>query len=260
MSARGLKRLERTLTRVWVDDYLMTNTLRLKRGITIPFDKRAVTIDAIEQRGFDGTEGSWTFVFPEIGQVRSRLEEHLSNPEVTWKQLLENSCEQMIFACGSKLGAEYYAASHNKNVDNGCALVIEFLHPIERVVVDVRDFLCTVMTLWDRHSIKHFEKQLEVLQTLYGPSIGSYFEAIRKAEDPMRRIAICNFTAFDEQIIQAHHANTKVIAGRHNTIFNSAFGVTGPVLPNQIENIYEVEGFSRPVSDVHLEQFILGEL
>jgi hypothetical protein len=134
-------------------------------------------------------------------------------------------------------------------------ITIEFTVPIDEVYVD---FLCAAFQLWDRESESHREWQSEVLCGLFGSRILRYFAATCGSSNQAYRIAMCNLAAFDPGVVEGHITNTKVIAGRYNTRFTSAFFVKAPVPPNRIRRIYTPRYEEEPAAYISLLDFFRG--
>jgi hypothetical protein len=95
---------------------------------------------------------------------------------------------------------------------------------------------------------------LGLLIDLYGEGISPYFESASADPEQARRIAMCNLAAFDESVVLRHCRNRKVIRGRHNTHFESAFVVQCPVPSTQVRNVYQVDTYELPEPDVTLDR------
>jgi hypothetical protein len=154
--------------------------------------------------------------------------------------------------------AAYYALHHNFSAGrDDHPIAIEFTATIDDVYVDPRDFLCTAFQLWDRESQRYREWQSQVLSDLFGRAILRYFAAACRSTNQAYRIAMCNLAALDPKVVEAHFANTKVIVGRYNTRFMSAFFVKAPVHSSRISRLY-VPGYEEAAVDISLQDFLQG--
>lgn len=231
--------------------------LSLYRGIAVPSARAGSVFSNISSRGLYGNEGKWAFVVPDVARVRKQLDVLFTRPGLTREDLFQNTPFPGICACGSPIGAEYYAARHNYSPDkNDHPIVIEFDAPLDKVYVDPRDFLCTAFQFWDRDSVDQRAFQAGFLSELFGQRILRYFDSACRVTDQTHRIAMCNLAAFDPEVVLAHYSNRKVIRGRYGTLFTSSFFVQGPVSPERISRLYTVEQYNPPRADVSLDGFL----
>jgi hypothetical protein len=230
--------------------------LILYRGIAVPSDQASGVIVDIERRGLHGDIGTWGFRVPDMSVVRREIDNLFARPDLDSAAIFEPGEFPGVCACGGRVGADYYAGQHNKGGEDDQPIVIEFEAPLEDVYVDPRDFLCTVFQLWDRDPSTNRDEVLRLLSVLYGLGIRRYFEAAAETQDQAYRIAMCNLASFDEDVVRAHYANRLVIAGRYETLFESAFFVKAPVLSASIRNVYALSDFSDAGPDVTLEAVI----
>jgi hypothetical protein len=234
--------------------------LTLHRGFAVAGSESEKVIAKIRNGGLSGTEGRWKFQIPDISEVRTRLETLFAKPDLTREDIFAARPFAGICACGTASGAAYYAIRHNVSPGEADhSIAIEFTAPMEQVYVDPRDFLCTAFQLWDRESPAHQEWQAEVLADLFGSRILRYFSAACRSSDQTCRIAMCNLAAFDPAVVQGHFANTKVIAGRYNTRFSSAFFVKAPIGSSRIRLVYTPHYEEDMVVDISLRAFIHGD-
>lgn len=234
-------------------------TLTLYRGIAVPEQLSQATISQIQSNGLSGTEGKWQFELPEITAVRVQMDSLLSRPDLTCQHIFGETHRDGICASGTAAGAEYYALRHNFTAgENNSPIVIAFTASLDEVYVDGRDFLCTAVQLWDRHSRERMEQQAAILSELFGPAVHRYFAAACETQDQSRRIALCNLAAFDAAVVQAHIRNNKTIRGRHRTLFQSAFFVTAPIDVSQIRDVYVPERLLPTPPDITLDEFLSG--
>lgn len=233
--------------------------LTLYRGITIPSENAKTVIETIRNNGLLGIEGGWKFKIPDIPKTRRELQALFDKPDLKSDAMFSATDFSAICACGTPSGAAYYATQHNFSVGkNDFPLVIEFVASTDDIYVDSRDFLCTTFQLWDRKSALHREWQERILVDLFGPGIRRYFSAACQSSDQSYRIAMCNLTAFDPDVLQGHYLNKKVIAGRYGTIFSSAFFVKTPIEASRVIRIYTPESNKAEYIDISVEGFLNG--
>jgi hypothetical protein len=235
------------------------STLRLFRGITVPSATAQDVIRSIYADGLSGTEGDSKFQIPDIADVRQRLEFLFTKPDLRLNDFFALTPFPGICACGTHSGAAYYATRHNFSLDkNDYSVAIEFTASIDDVYVDPRDFLCTAFQLWDQQSVSNREWQAGVLRELFGPEIIRYFSSVCLSSEQSYRIAISNLASFDPDVVQSHYANKKVIAGRYNTRFSSAFLVRAPIEVARISRVYSPKEFELEPEDISLSAFLNG--
>ncbi|MDX5494291.1 MAG: hypothetical protein LPK86_12480, partial [Alphaproteobacteria bacterium] len=137
-----------------------------------------------------------------------------------------------VCACGDELGAAYYACSHNLSPDNDTPILIEFEAPQSAAAVDGKDFLYTTFQLGDPERARH------VLERSFGKAVLRYADRAWSSEDQSFRMAQCDLAIHDPEVVEAHHSNDVVLAGRYKTIFQSAFTVELPIQPETIINVW----------------------
>jgi hypothetical protein len=234
-------------------------TITLHRGIAVARGGADRVAAIIQTDGLSGGEGRLRFQLPDIAEVRKRLDALFAKLDLTRADIFAATPFDGICACGTPLGAKYYALQHNFSAEkHDHPIVIEFTAPTDEVYVDPRDFLCTAFQLWDRESRAFQLWQSEVLRNLFGQPIRRYFAAACQSTNQSYRIAMCNLAAFDPGVLEGHMANTKVIAGRYNTRFSSAFFVKAPVLPNRICRVYTPVYEDEGTVDISLQDFLSG--
>jgi hypothetical protein len=126
----------------------------------------------------------------------------------------------LTYACGDLEGAARYALR-----ERGTPVVISFEITLEEVMIDNRDFLCTVFQLWDRGGTSHRDRVRENLSTLFGPAMLGWFDRACGETDTMARIGLCDLAVHDLAAIERHYANKTDITGRHNRVFRSSFAL-----------------------------------
>lgn len=61
---------------------------------------------------------------------------------------------------------------------------------------------------------------------------------------------MCDLAIHDPEVIEAHYENSFVLAGRHNTIFRSAFTIALPIAPAKIVRVSRPNSYqSLPLPD-----------
>lgn len=232
------------------------STLTLHRGIAVPSSEAKDVIAKVRSTGLLGNEGGWKFSVPIVRKVRDELERLFARPGLTADEIFGEAIAPGICACGSSLGAQYYAARHNSNENDDYPMVIAFEAPLDRTYVDPRDFLCTVFQMWDRNPETERAYVAVRLEELFGAAVLRYFDSAAAVSDQAYRIAMCNLASFDVGVVLAHYSNQKVIGGRYGTLFDSAFFVQGPVEANWIRDVYSVSRLVALTPDVTLHSLI----
>jgi hypothetical protein len=231
------------------------STFTFYRGIAIPHDEAGRVTANILSNGLSGSEGHWKYVLPDATDVRARRDTLLAKSQLTQAEIFARTPFNGCCACGSASGAVYYALHHNFSVKCNHPIVIEFRASLEHVCVDGRDFLYGAFQFWDRASDKCREWQSNVLCELFGSAILRYFDAVCRSTDQAYRVAIFDLATFDPEVVEAHYANTKIIAGRYNTRFASAFFVKTPVEASCINRLYVPHPQEVPSPDITLDEF-----
>ena len=215
--------------------------MKLFRGIAIPSDGVNDVIDHIKKNDMKLGNGLWFVMAPDLKEEKE--------DSVKWKNLVSkaslNTNEtrkkevETICACGDKASALYYACIHNRTETNDVPILIEFEAPIQDIWIDGRDFLYTVVQLWDRRTEKLQRKMKvqKVLIEVFGENISKYLERAFETNDVDRRIALVDLMINDQKVIEDHFNNKTWIHGRHETFFKSAFSVRSPIRPSQVNNV-----------------------
>lgn len=199
--------------------------MRFFRGIAVPADKAESTIAGIRQQGLVSGQGTWLMEHEHPGD----LDALYMKPDLSRDDTRPGTrAVAAVCACGDELGASYYACSHNLSSDDDTPILIEFEAAVSASAVDGRDFLYTAFQLGDP------ERALPVLERSFGTAVLRYAERAWSSEDQSFRVAQCDLAIHDPEVVEAHHANEIVIAGRYGTIFRSAFTVALPVRPASI--------------------------
>lgn len=225
------------------------SNLRLYRGITVSDKETDSIIDDIKTNGLDQNEKqSWDgFIWKNLKKdidalyQKEDLKRADTAPASKWVKTKDGGHIEYIegeksICFADKTGAEYYAIKHNVTKCHTAPLLITVDIEIENIVIDGRDFLYTVFSLLNPKDLAKTKRQSNKLKGLYGNKIEYYIEKIIKHPNSEKN-AICDLVIFDNEIIIEHYTNKKVIGGRFNTIFKSAFCGKVPILPNQIINV-----------------------
>jgi len=120
-----------------------------------------------------------------------------------------------VCACGEYWGAAYYAWCHNRSGENDTPIIVEFEADKNSVAVDGKDFLYTAFQLGDP------ERARSILKRGFGPAVLSYADRAWSSEKQSYRIALCDLAIHDLDVVNAHHANDLVFAGRYRTVFRN---------------------------------------
>src|SRR5690606_11558476 len=106
-----------------------------------------------------------------------------------------------------------------------------------RTYIDSRDFLVMTFQGFVRVSDQHVEAQRAILMKLFGTPVLPYFDRCVGTRDQLQRIALGNAAAFDRDALLSYLSTTTVLAGRHNTLFKSAFFVSAPITASDILDV-----------------------
>lgn len=223
--------------------------MKLFRGIAVPRDKARPIIANIRSNGLASSEGTWKMVHEHPGDLGAL---HVK-PDLTVTDTHPGTREvSAACACGDKAGALYYAHSHNRTAKNDTPIIIEFLAEPSNSAIDGKDFLYTAFQLGDPERARLF------LERCFGSAILKYADRAWSSEDQSYRIAQCDLAIHDPDVVQAHHANPLVLAGRHRTVFRSAFTIALPVGPAAIIDVSTpTEPSLLPHPDVRLREILL---
>lgn len=196
-----------------------------------------------------GGEGRWNIIHQHPGDINALFEHEdlttaLTRPDGA-------VLPKVVCACGEMDGAYYYACKHNRSAENDTPIMVEFEAPLTDLAVDGRDFLYPIFQSGNPEAAR------EVLQDAFGAAILRYADNAWSSKDQGKRIALCDLAIHDRAVIEAHHGNKAVIAGRHGTVFRNAFTVVCPVPPKRIRSVMAVSSnfvLSRP--DFFLRELI----
>lgn len=203
--------------------------MRFFRGIAVPADEVESTIAGVRLQGLASGQGNWRMTHEHPGNLNVLYRKPNLSREDTRP---DTRAVAAVCACGEKLGAAYYACSHNLTSDNDTPILIEFEAPQSAAAIDGKDFLYTTFQIGDPERARH------VLERSFGKAVLRYADRAWSSEDQSFRVALCDLAIHDPEVIEAHHANDVVLAGRHKTIFRSAFTVELPVPPESIINVW----------------------
>ncbi len=221
--------------------------MRFYRGLTVPADNAVTTVAEIKERGLITNNWSWrTEHHRPVSGLLDKHELSLDDTrpkDVTWTPA--------VCACGDLDGASYYAWSHNQTNTNNTPIIIEFEAELEQVAIDGKDCLYTVFQMGDPPKARKF------LRAAFGEKVLTYAERAWQTENQGRRIALCDLSIHDPEVVMAHHSNILVIGGRYCTVFRSAFTVALPILAKNIRNVWVPEERSyKPYADVKLADLL----
>jgi hypothetical protein len=134
---------------------------------------------------------------------------------------------------------------------NDTPIIIEFEAELEQVAIDGKDCLYTVFQMGDPARTGKF------LRAAFGEKGLAYAERAWQTENQRTRIALCDLTIHDPEVVAAHHLNVLVIAGRYRTVFRSAFTLALPILTKDIINVWVPEERPyMPNADVYLADLL----
>jgi hypothetical protein len=221
--------------------------MRFFRGLAVPFSEADEIAAQIRSDGLATNAWRWK---TEHWRPDPKLigKENLSLDDTRPKGV---SATPAVCACGDLEGASYYASSHNRNEADDTPLLIEFEAPIGDVAIDGKDCLYTVFQMGDPQSAQSF------MRDAYGEVGLQLAERAWQLSDQQARIALCDLLIHHPDAIAAHHNSRVVIAGRHGTIFKSAFTVALPILPSSIVAVWKPdEAMPTPQPNVRLDQLL----
>jgi len=229
--------------------------LNLFRGISVSEDNVENVIDDIKSNGlYISTDGSWGCCM--IKNLKADLDSLIQNQALTsiettlattWVKTGSGSGHREFTEQGDaclfmadKVGATYYATTHNISDEKTVPVLIEVEVDLENVFIDGRDFLYTVFSHIqneDKQKLKRLEANLS---KIFGKGIVKYIDKVVNNPES-DKFAVCDLAIQDNQVIKDHSKNKILIGGRYGTIFHSAFIVKTPVKPEYIKNIEILE-------------------
>ena len=171
---------------------------------------------------------------------------------------------EVVYACGDRKSALYYACIHIVTEVNTHPMLIEFDAPQRDVWVDGKDFLYNVLQLWDQHQAgvdRNRKKEVvqRTLLMLYGEAIFPYLQQIftSKKDELHRRWALTDLAVNDAKVVTAHYRNKKWICGRYGTVFRNAFCVRSPISGSRIAATTSIkQPFAAPSCDVKISDLL----
>ncbi|MES1974268.1 MAG: hypothetical protein V4472_17560 [Pseudomonadota bacterium] len=185
-------------------------------------------METIRERGLRAGDGGWILPFPTLRDEEDEAVAALRRSG----ELEYREDELSVCACADAASAGHYAFNHNRSGDRDTPILIEFEVDGGDVAVDGRDML---YTLFQRGDPDHAPA---AVKSVYGPAAGRHLEAAWRTDDQLERVAICDRAVLDPAVVAHHHRNRTVVAGRHGTVFSSAFQVRLPVAPSAIRNVH----------------------
>ena len=224
-------------------------TLRMFRGLAVPASRRNEVIERITATGFVGSEGRWNIIHQHPGDINALFEHDDLTVELTRPNSV--ALPKVVCACGEMDGASYYASHHNRSEENDTPIIVEFEASLTDLAVDGRDFLYTVFQFGRPEAAR------EALQGAFGVGVLRYADKAWSSQDQGMRMALCDLAIHDPAVVEAHHANRTVIAGRYGTVFRNAFTVVCPVPPHHIRSVTAASSnFVQPQPVVLLQQLV----
>jgi len=222
--------------------------MRFFRGITVPGHQVELIMEGIRLNGLAADQGEWRMTHEHPGNLKAlNLKPDLSLNDTR----LGTKSVAAVCACGDEAGAIYYACSHNKSEKNDTPIIIEFTADRSFAAIDGKDFLYTAFQMGEPDIAR------PALERCFGTAILSYADRTWFSEDQSFRIAQCDLAIHDPDVIEAHHANELVLAGRYRTLFRSAFTIAHPVRPEAIVNVSSPSAlFAFPRPDVRLSDIL----
>jgi hypothetical protein len=164
------------------------------------------------------------------------------------KRYGEESEQRMaVCVCGDRAGAFHYATR-----TSGIGLVVTARVSVDRLSVDGRDFLYTVVPELCKAQPQCLEPILPMLKASFSAAIERYIEAGRALTvDVQLLFRLVDYLVTDRRVIEAHLTSRVNLFGRYGTAFRSAFGVRGGIAATEVVEVAladEVELSEEPVS------------
>lgn len=199
--------------------------MRFFRGITVPNHRAELVMEGIRLNGLAPDQGQWRMTHEHPGNLKALY----LKPDLSCEDTRPGTKSvAAICACGDEAGAMYYACSHNRSAENDTPILIEFTADRSNSAIDGKDFLYTAFQMGDP------DRARSALERCFGTAILAYADRAWSSEDQSFRIAQCDLAIHDPDVVEAHHANGLVLAGRYKTLFRSAFTIALPVGPEAI--------------------------
>lgn len=218
--------------------------MRFFRGMAVPASRVDEVLSTITKDGLD-LGRSWHMEYRHPGP----LHELFAKTDLSVRDTRPKDQEgcPAVCACGEELGAACYAWEHNCTGDDDTPIMVEFEAEQDAVAVDGRDFLCTVFQFGEPASSR------AILEKTFGHAILRYAEKAWASPDQDTRVAMCDLARHDPGVVEAHHTNSLVIAGRYRTVFRSAFIVKLPVEGQRVCRVWSPsERPAFPMADISL--------
>jgi len=221
--------------------------MRFFRGLAVPSDRATNVVAEIKGNGIHTNSWRWqTEHFKRDPSLLDKIDLSLGDTRPEGAQGTPAVC-----ACGDRDGAFFYAWRHNRNGSDDTPVIIEFECSSNDVAIDGKDCLYTVFQMGDPVRARPF------MRTAFGDKGLSYAERAWQTDDQRTRIAVCDLMIQDKEVVEAHHRNPLVIAGRYNTVFRSAFTAALPILPRFIQDVWIPDEMpSAPLPDVWLDHLL----
>jgi hypothetical protein len=196
------------------------------------------------------------------------VEHHVSSPTSIARAVREElpsvqrygvaSAERLaVCVCGDRAGALHYARR-----SKGHAVLMQAAVPVDRLAVDGRDFLYTVMPALCRAVEDVAVRYLVRLKGAFGDIIEEYIHAGRMLADadPAKLFRFVDHIVMDRRVIRSHLHGDVLIRGRHGTTFRSAFGVIGGISAHEILDVRPVARSSSVPRDARGRELDVGEI
>lgn len=125
----------------------------LYRGIALKPETAEDDCQAVRENGTLAAGSSWKNTMASPMEVRSRLDDLVTNPLHVCATIDDLSQRPITHVCGDFDGAARYALS-----GTGIPMVISVEWNLEDIAIDGRDFLYTIFQLWDREGCSHRDR------------------------------------------------------------------------------------------------------
>ena len=236
--------------------------MRFYRGIAVPENEVDERIASIRLEGLKDTSGKSGVPDLKAYSRDGKKWNRLLHSTKLGIDLTRKKGAEVVYACGDRKSALYYACVHNVTEVNNHPILIQFDAPQRDVWVDGRDLLYNVLQLWDQHQagIDRNRKKEVVQRTLlmlYGEAIFPYLQPIFTSEKDDRRLALTDLAVNDAKVVTPHYRNKKWICGRHRTVFRNAFCVRSPISGSRIAATTSIkQPFAPPQCDVKISDLL----
>jgi hypothetical protein len=163
---------------------------------------------------------------------------------------------QAVCVCGDAAGAYHYATR-----SRGMGVVVRARVPADRLSVDGRDFLYTVIPELCKADPQSVEPVLPKLKAAFSEAVETYIEAGRALTvDVQLLFRLVDYLVTDRRVIEGHLASRVNLFGRYGTAFRSAFGVHGGIAASEIVDVVLADEINLSEEPVSAEELRLPDV